>query len=44
MDCLLIDDFAADTTAAEAAGIRGLVFESNAQTIAGIERHLTRRW
>ncbi|MFE4334951.1 HAD family hydrolase [Streptomyces sp. NPDC056831] len=43
-DCLFIDDFAVNVTAAEAAGMRGLLFESDARTIKGIETHLTHRW
>ncbi|MFH8476775.1 HAD family hydrolase [Streptomyces sp. NPDC018000] len=39
-DCLFIDDVAVNVSAAEATGMRGLLFESNAGTIKGIETHL----
>ncbi|MFB6716452.1 HAD family hydrolase [Streptomyces sp. NPDC056237] len=40
-DCLFIDDVVVNVTAARAVGIRGLLFESNAETIGAVERHLT---
>jgi putative hydrolase of the HAD superfamily len=42
-DCLFIDDVEVNVVAAEAAGMRGLLFADNAATVAGIEEHLARR-
>lgn len=42
-DCLFVDDAEANVLAAEAAGMRGLLFVGNTVTVAGIEEHLARR-
>ncbi|MFE9491295.1 HAD-IA family hydrolase [Streptomyces sp. NPDC006641] len=42
-DCLFVDDAEANIAAAEAFGMRGLLFTDNAETVAGIEAHLARR-
>ncbi|MFE3945162.1 HAD-IA family hydrolase [Streptomyces sp. NPDC059118] len=42
-DCLFVDDAEDNIAAAEAFGMRGLLFADNAETVAGIEAHLTRR-
>jgi FMN phosphatase YigB (HAD superfamily) len=39
-DCLFIDDAPVNVEAARAAGMRALLFEDNATTIAAIEAHL----
>ncbi|OEV08744.1 HAD family hydrolase [Streptomyces nanshensis] len=41
--CLFVDDLAVNVEAAQALGMRGLLFEDNARTVAGIEDHLTGR-
>ncbi|MFD7529744.1 HAD-IA family hydrolase [Streptomyces sp. NPDC059849] len=42
-DCLFVDDALVNVLAAEAAGMRGLLFAGNTATVAGIEEHLARR-
>ncbi|MEE1839298.1 HAD family hydrolase [Streptomyces sp. JV190] len=42
-DCLFVDDIGANIAAAEAFGMRGILFTDNAETIAGIEAHLACR-
>ncbi|MGY3062841.1 HAD superfamily hydrolase (TIGR01509 family) [Streptomyces sp. TE3672] len=42
-DCLFVDDAEANVLAAEAVGMRGLVYAGNTATVAGIEEHLARR-
>ncbi|MFG3531994.1 HAD family hydrolase [Streptomyces sp. NPDC047917] len=42
-DCLFVDDVEANVLAAEATGMRGLLFAGNTATVAGIEEHLARR-
>ncbi|MET9658170.1 HAD family phosphatase [Streptomyces sp. NPDC006510] len=43
-DCLFVDDVEVNVIAAEAAGMRGLLFTDNTATVAGIEAHLVRRF
>ncbi len=39
-DCLFVDDVAANVAAARAIGMRAVLFEDNARTVAAIEAHL----
>ncbi|MFE6668538.1 HAD-IA family hydrolase [Streptomyces sp. NPDC057697] len=41
-DCLFVDDVEANVAAAEAFGMRGLLFAGNTEAIAGIEAHVAR--